>query len=80
MHMPDTGETSGVSSQESLTVIKSLTGGLDGVIKEVQTVQIWMEVRGQWPTSVLSCCLVWSLSPAGLALNHLQGPFLLGSL
>ena len=80
MLLPDTGEKSGVSSQGSLTVIKTLAGGLHGVIKEAEKAQIWMEVRGQWPGSVLSCCLMWSLSPAGLGLNHLQGPFLLGSL
>ena len=80
MHVPDTGETSGMSSQEPLTVLRTLAGGLDGVIKQAETVQIWMEVRGQWPGSVLSCCIVRSLSPAGLGLNHLQGPCLLGSL
>ena len=69
--MPDTGEKSGVSSQGSLTVIKTLNGGLHSVIKEAQKAHMWMEVRGQWPGSVLSCCLVRSLSPAGLGLNHL---------
>ena len=80
MLMPDTGEKSGVSSQGSLTVIKTVAGGLDGVIKEAQKAHMWMEVRGQWPGSVLSCCPVQSLSPAGLGLSHLQRPFLLGSL
>ena len=54
MHMPDTGETSGVSSQESLTVIKSLTGGLDGLLG-IKASGVW-DVKGSQKV-----VKVWSL-------------------